>query len=321
MTVAFVFPGQGGLDAEAVASWAEDPVGGDVLERVGRAAALDLTALPEDAGSRTALAQPALFAASLAAHRALRAAGVEPEVVAGHSLGELSAAVAAGALTLTDGAGLVAERGRAFANACACTPGAMAAVLRLDEDEVRALVAAVDEATVANVNAPGQLVVSGPPGAVDRIRETARDRGGRALPLGVEGAFHSPAMTPAMVRMELALRPVAVGDTATRLISGVSGRPVTAAGEVRAALIEGVLAPVEWVAVQRRLTAEGVDHLVEVGPGGVLAGLARRTLSDVTVTTVATPDDVPAAVSAAGGAPAGDPGTADARSRTAGAVR
>lgn len=297
MTTAFVFPGQGSLEPGALQPWRDHP-SRSVIDRVARRSAVDLWDLPDEAGERTALAQPAIFAASLAAHRALTDAGLAADVVAGHSLGEVTATVAAGALAPADGASLVAERGRAFANACACTPGTMLAVLRMDETALRELVAEVAGAAVANVNAPGQIVVSGPQDAMDTVRARAREHGGRALPLGVEGAFHSAAMSPAMVRVDLALRRIEISEPTVRFVTGTSGALLADPDLIRGALVDGVLAPVEWVAVQQRLAALEVDHVVEVGPGGVLAGLARRTLSDVTITTVAAPDDVAPALRA-----------------------
>lgn len=292
MTIAFVFPGQGSWEQDVLEPWREHPAA-EVIEEVGSRAGLDLWSLPADTGGRTALAQPAILGASLATHRALRDAGVTPDVVAGHSLGEVTAAVAAGSLTLGDGAALVAERGRAFASACAATPGTMAAVLRLDEPEVRGLLEEIDDdAQVANLNAPGQVVVSGTGEAVARIRERAGERGGRALPLDVEGAFHSAAMSPAMVCVDLMLRRLTVKDPEITFVTGTTGRTIVSAHAVRRALVDGVLAPVRWVDVQRRLAGLGVEHVVEVGPGSVLAGLARRTVPDLPVTSVASPEEV-----------------------------
>lgn len=290
-TLAFVFPGQGSWEPGVLDSWRRHPAA-EVVDEVGRRAGLDLWDLPEDAGEQTALAQPAILAASLATHRALTDAGVLAGVVAGHSLGEVTAAVAAGALDVGEGASLVAERGRAFERACRCRPGSMVAVLRLDEDDLRELLEEIDGAQVANVNAPGQIVVSGSEEALARLRDAVGERGGRALPLDVEGAFHSVAMEPAMIRVDETVRRLSVATPRIPLVTGVTGCVLSSAHAVRRALVDGVLAPVQWVAVQHRLVELGVDRIVEVGPGGVLAGLARRTLPDLTVTSVATPGEV-----------------------------
>lgn len=292
MRTAFVFPGQGSHRPETVTAWAEHPRR-DVFEVVGRAVGVDLLEVGEDPdiGGRTAAAQPTILAASLAAYEALLAEGCEPSVVAGHSLGEVTAAVAAGVFTLEDGAELVAERGRAMAAACASSPGKMAVVLKLGPDDLLHVVGQVPQAVIANENAPGQTVVSGTPAAVDRVAELARERGGRVLPLEVEGAFHSPAMTPAVVRLEATLRRLPSTNPVLPLVSGVSGNVLGSDVAIRRALVEGLLAPVRWVAVQQRLAELGVELLVEVGPGGVLAGLAKRTLPHIRTLAVATPDD------------------------------
>jgi [acyl-carrier-protein] S-malonyltransferase len=294
MSVAFVFPGQGSQRPGMATAWAGTSQA-DVFTEVGHAAGLDLATLADDSercGASTAVGQPAILAASLAAYGALRDAGVRPDVVAGHSLGEITAAVAAGALSLRDGATLVAARGRAMGAACATTPGAMAAVLRLDADAVHELAARVPGVAVANVNAPGQAVLSGAPEAVARAAELAREAGGRVLPLEVEGAFHSPAMTPAVVAVDTALRHLPVHEPGTTFVSGTTARPVRTAAAVSRALVDGLLAPVRWQEVQEQLRDLGVRLIVEVGPGGVLRGLARRTVPDLAVLAVDKPEDV-----------------------------
>ncbi|MBW3620088.1 MAG: ACP S-malonyltransferase [Actinobacteria bacterium] len=294
MRIAFLFPGQGSQRPGMASAWRGTPQA-RVFADVGHAAGLDLATLADDAdrcGSSTAVGQPAILAASLAAFDALVAAGVRPDVVAGHSLGEVTAAVAAGALSPNDGATLVAERGRAMGAACAATPGAMAAVVRLDDDAMATVLARVPDVALANVNAPGQAVLSGPPAAVDRAAAIARELGGRVLPLDVEGAFHSSAMTSAVVRVDTALRRLPVHEPATTFLSGTTGRPLPSAGAVSRALVEGILAPVRWRQVQEALPALGVELIVEVGPGGVLRGLARRTVPDIPVLTVEGPEDV-----------------------------
>jgi [acyl-carrier-protein] S-malonyltransferase len=291
--IAFVFPGQGSYRAKALRAWTGHAAS-DVLAELEAGLGRDPVALSDDpeAGTRTADAQPAILAASLVAFDALIRAGVRPDVVAGHSLGEVTASVAAGALTTPDGAALVAERGAAMAAACTVSPGTMAAVVKLGIDAVEVLVDEVEELVIANDNAPGQVVVSGPPAAIDAIRARARDAGGRVVPLEVEGAFHSPAMSTARDRVAAAVDDIRVSAPAIPFVSGTSAGRHTTAQAVAAGLVDGVLAPVRWREVQLELARSGVTHLVEVGPGGVLAGLARRTLPDVAVRTVATPADV-----------------------------
>ncbi len=293
MSIAFVFPGQGSHRAGALASWSEHPAV-SIVEEISAALGRDVVELSQDpsAGDRTADAQPAIMAASLVAWRALVDAGVRPDVVAGHSLGEYSAAVAAGALDVATGTRIVGARGQAMGAACQQRPGTMAAVLKLSPDAVEVLVDAIDGLVIANDNAPGQIVVAGDPDAVSAIRDRAREAGGRALPLGVEGAFHSPAMAPAVEPVRAVLDDAAVADPLIPLVSGSTAREIDRAAPLAQALIAGILAPVRWREVQLRLAELGVTDLVEVGPGGVLAGLARRTVPEVTVHSVAAPDDL-----------------------------
>lgn len=292
--IAFVFPGQAAQRPNMAAAWADTPHT-RVFEQVGRAAGRDIAALADDAdacAASTEIAQPAIYATSMATFDALVAAGVTPHVVAGHSLGEVTAAAAAAVFDRPDAAALVAERGRAMGEACAATPGAMAALVRLDDDQVERLVRATD-ISIANTNAPGQTVISGDPDAIAHLAEPVRDLGGRLMPLQVEGAFHSPAMTPAMVRLDAALRRTETRQPSIPVVSGTDGLPRFGADAVTSALVDGVLAPVRWVDVQYSLAALA-DVVIEVGPGEILKGCAKRTIPSVPFFSVATPDDVEA---------------------------
>jgi [acyl-carrier-protein] S-malonyltransferase len=302
VSLAFVFPGQGSHRAGALAPWEGHPAM-TVLDEVSAGIGRDALALSEDAtaGSRTADAQPAIMAASLVTWRALTDAGVSPDVVAGHSLGEYTAAVAAGVLDVRQGARLVATRGEAMGEACAANPGTMAAVVKLNPDAVTVLVDAIDGLVVANDNAPGQVVVAGTPDAVATVKEHAREAGGRALPLDVEGAFHSPAMAPAVEPVREAIDALELSDPRVPLVSGSSASALREASAVGEALVAGMLSPVRWREVQLALEAMGVTDLVEVGPGGVLAGLAKRTVPELTVHTIAGPDDLDAVAATLGG--------------------
>jgi [acyl-carrier-protein] S-malonyltransferase len=293
MSLAVVFPGQGSHRAGALRAWADHPAA-EVLAAVEAGIGRDVWALAEDpsAGGRTADAQPAILAASLVAWRALTDAGVRADVVAGHSLGEYTAAIASGALGVEAGARVVAARGRAMAEACRATPGTMAAVVKLNPQAVEVLVDQVDDLVIANDNAPGQVVVAGPPEAVAELGQLARDAGGRALPLDVEGAFHSPAMAPAVPLVRDALAAARPVDPLVPVVAGATAVATTTGTELASALVDGILAPVRWREVQLRLVELGVTTLVEVGPGGVLAGLAKRTVPELTVRTVATPEDL-----------------------------
>jgi [acyl-carrier-protein] S-malonyltransferase len=297
--IAFVFPGQGSHRPGAGRAWACDPAA-HLLDEVGHAIGRDVAALLDDptTGGRTADAQPAIFAASLVAWRALDAVGVRPDVVAGHSLGEISASVASGALGVHDGARVVAARGAAMAQACVHRPGGMAAVLKCGRDAVRLLVEDDADLVVANDNAPGQVVVAGTRPAIDRLRDRVRTAGGRALNLDVEGAFHSPAMEPAVGPLQAALDAADWRPVEVPLVTATSADVLEDATSVAAAIAAGMLAPVRWRAVQQRLVDLGVRDLVEVGPGGVLAGLAKRNAPDLRVHSVASPADVTAVAAA-----------------------
>jgi [acyl-carrier-protein] S-malonyltransferase len=293
MGIAFVFPGQGSHRPGAGRAWAGDPAA-DLLDEIGHAIGRDVAALLDDPGTggRTADAQPAIFAASLVAWRALLEAGVRPDVVAGHSLGEITATVASGVLGIQDGSRVVAARAEAMAHACARRPGGMAAVLKCGRDAVRLLVEDDAELVVANDNAPGQVVVAGTRSAIDRLRDRVRSAGGRALPLDVEGAFHSPAMEPAAEALQAALDAADWRPVDVPLVTATSGEVLADPAGIAMAIAGGMLEPVHWRAVQQRLVDLGVRDLVEVGPGGVLAGLAKRTAPALRVHGVATPADV-----------------------------
>lgn len=299
MTNAFVFPGQGSHRAGALTAWDGHPAAA-ILEAVADGLGRDVRALSDDpaTGGRTADAQPAIMAASLVAWRGLVDAGVRADVVAGHSLGEYTATIAAGALSVVDGTRVVATRGRAMGEACAASPGTMAAVIKLHPDAVEVLVDGIEGLVVANDNAPGQVVVAGDLDAVAAVRERAKDAGGRALPLDVEGAFHSPAMASAVDAVRAVLAEVDLRDPELAVVSGATAREAERASQLADGLVAGMLSPVRWREVQLRLAERGVTHLVEVGPGGVLAGLARRTVPDLQTHTVATPDDLEAVVAA-----------------------
>jgi len=271
--IAFLFPGQGSIPARL-------PPLSDSATR--RFEAAEATGLPlrsliaqgeRDRLSATDLAQPAIFLDSLAREESLRAAGLSPDITAGHSLGEYAALVTAGVLSAEDALDLVLRRGREMAR----IPGAMAAILKLPVEEVRRICdGAGRPAVVANENGPQQAVVSGPPDAVERVVAAAAARGARGVRLRVSGPFHSPAMAPA----EAALRPW-IDRTPFRpprvpLVSGVSGAVERDPDRLRALLSRQITACVRWIDVVERLIEAEVTHAIEVGDGDVLTGLGRR---------------------------------------------
>jgi [acyl-carrier-protein] S-malonyltransferase len=283
---AFVFPGQGSQyvgmghalaqasDAAAATFATVDEALGEPLSRLaweGPAEQLDLTAN----------AQPAILACSIALLRVLQErlpAAPGPAFFAGHSMGQYSAMVAAGVLELADAARLVRERGRLMQ--ASAEDGAMAAVIGLPDerlDDLTAAGAAVGIFTIANRNSPGQVVVSGERAAVEAASEAARALGAkRALLLPVSVAAHSPLMASAAQGMRRSLAEVTFADPRAPLLANADARPLTSAEECRAELVEHLTRGVDWIAAVEHMTAEGVNHFVEVGPGKVLSGLIRR---------------------------------------------
>jgi [acyl-carrier-protein] S-malonyltransferase len=303
MSVAAVFPGQGSFAPGCTRAWAESDEDG-VLDAVSAAAGFDVITAGDaaDAGRSTERGQPILFAASLAAWSALRRAGLTPGFVAGHSLGEYSAAAAAGVLPIDAAARVVAVRGSATAAACRVRAGGMAAVLKLAAAEVEELVEGIKGLVVANDNAPGQIVIAGDREAMDLARERVAELGGRLVALDVEGAFHSPAMAPAVAAVRAAIAAEPTSDPWLTLISSSRARIMRSASEAVSSLVDGILGAVRWRDVQLLLARKGVTDLIEVGPGKVLAGIAKRTVPDVRVHSVASPADVPRVVAALAGA-------------------
>lgn len=274
----------------------------EVDEALGESLSTTIFGGPEDALTLTANAQPALMATSIATLRALEATGVDvastARFVAGHSLGEYSALVAAGSLTITDAARLLRARGRAMQNAVPAGEGAMAALLGVDL-EVAAAVAAEaaegDVCDVANDNAPGQVVLSGSKAAVERAVAIAKTRGAkRAILLAVSAPFHCSLMAPAAAAMAEALASATVRAPVVPLYANVTAAPVNDPAEIRRLLVEQVTGTVRWRECVAALAADGIDCFVEIGAGSVLTGLAKRIAKDARAFAVGTPADVEA---------------------------
>jgi len=282
--------------AEARAVFAEvDEALGERLSTLAFGGPLDALTLTENA-------QPALMAVSIAALRALAARGIDLRskvaFVAGHSLGEYSALVAAGSLTVADAARLLRIRGRAMQRAVPVGAGAMAALIGLDYDEAREVAAAAAESGVcaaANDNAPGQVVVSGDRAAVERAVELAKAKGAkRAVLLPVSAPFHCSLMAPAAAAMEEALATVELAAPAVPLVANVIAGPVSDPAEIRRNLVRQVTATVRWRESIAWLGTAGVSLFVEVGAGRVLSGLAKRIVEGAGTMSVGTPDEVEA---------------------------
>ena len=288
---AFLFPGQGsqkvGMGSELLEARPE------VFDRyVGQAEAasgLPIRTLclegPIEELTQTEVAQPALFAVSLAVVEVAREAGLTPDLVAGHSLGEYTAAVASGALSLEDGMGLVAQRGRLMADIQSERPGAMAAVIGIPAEQVEELCRQASDAgkvRPANFNSPAQIIVSGEEAAVLKVIELAEQAGAKkALRLQVGAAFHSELMEPVQRTLDEAMDAISWNDPETPLVSNASGKVVTTGEEVRRALVAQIASPVLWVECVETMVANGCDVFLELGPGRVLSGLVRQINADV----------------------------------------
>ncbi len=313
MSRAFVFPGQGSQSVGMGRALAEAyPAARAVFEEVDEALGEKLSALiwegEAEALTLTENAQPALMATSLAAMRALEAEGVavtDAAFVAGHSLGEYSALAAVGALSLTDTARLLRIRGRAMQEAVPVGEGAMAALLGLDFAAASAVAEAAARETgavcqAANDNDPGQVVVSGHRGAVERVIELAKEAGARrAVLLPVSAPFHCALMQPAAEAMRAALGEVEMRAPAVPVVANVVARAVSEPDEIRALLVAQVTGSVRWRESVAWMAAQGVNEIWEIGAGKALSGMIRRIERSIACRQVGAPEDVAAAVAAA----------------------
>jgi [acyl-carrier-protein] S-malonyltransferase len=271
-------------EARAVYDEASEAVGFDVAELCFEGPIEELT--------RTELQQPALVATSLACLRAVKRLGVRPEYVVGHSVGEYAALAAAGSLTDRDAVALVRERGEAMAATAAEHPGAMAAILGLEDAVVEELCREIGKVWPANYNCPGQLVVSGENAAVDALLAEASARGARrTVKLRVSGAFHSPLVARAADRLRPALERVAFAEPSPPFMSTVTAR-LEAAQRIASLLLDQLTGPVRFTQAVSGLVREGVDTFVEVGPGQVLSGLVRRCDRSLRTFSVGDPDSL-----------------------------
>lgn len=285
MKLAMVFPGQGSQTVGMLKAYAGLPAIDAVREEASGALGAEFLRLLDDGPAEqlnlTVNTQPAMVTAGIGAYRAWTAlGGPPPEIVAGHSLGEYSALVAAGALTLAQALPLVRFRAQSMQEAVPEGVGAMAAVLNLDDDAVRAACeeAAQGEVVQAvNFNAPGQVVIAGHKAAVARAIDACKARGAkRALPLPVSAPFHSALMRPAAERLADYLSRVDLQAPRVALVNNVDVAIEREPARIKDALVRQAAAPVRWAEIVRRLAASGVTHVLECGPGKVLAGLTKR---------------------------------------------
>ena len=300
MVIVVVCPGQGSQTPGFLTPWLADAAYAEQLAELSDAAGIDLathgTVSNADTIRDTAIAQPLIVAAGLLTLSALLADGRIARIggIAGHSVGEITAAAAAGVLTETAAMRFVAERGRAMADAAALEPTGMSAVLGADE---AALVARLDELGLepANFNGGGQIVVAGALDALDRLR-TDPPTGARVIPLQVAGAFHTRYMRPAVERLAAVAADHDVSDPGITLWTNRDGSTVASGAEFLDLLVGQVSSPVRWDRCMESFAAAGVTGIIEVAPAGALVGLAKRGLKGVPAVAVKTPDDLAAAI-------------------------
>ncbi len=282
MKTAYVFPGQGAQfvgmgqdlynlndEAKALFEQANDILGFRITDIMFNGTDEDL--------KQTKVTQPAIFLHSVILAKAL-GEDFQPSMVAGHSLGEFSALVSAGALSFEDGLKLVAQRANAMQKACELQPSTMAAILGLDDETVERICAEVDEVVVAaNYNCPGQLVISGSIEGIDKACALLTEAGAkRALKLNVGGAFHSPLMEPAKVELEAAIEATNIQTPRCPIYQNVDAKPYTTAEDIKANLIAQLTGAVRWTQTVQNILADGAEAFVEVGPGNVLQGLVKK---------------------------------------------
>jgi [acyl-carrier-protein] S-malonyltransferase len=284
---AFVFPGQGSQAVGMLDAWGDHPAVRDTLAEAAAALGEDIGALihagPKELLDLTTNTQPVMLTAGIACYRAwLAEGGAAPAAVAGHSLGEYTALVAAGALSLADALPLVRLRAKAMQEAVPVGQGAMAAILGLDPDAVRAgcaeaVAASGEVAEAVNFNDPKQTVIAGTKAGVEKACEVLKAKGAkRALPLPVSAPFHSSLMKPAAERLKARLAEVAIATPRIAVVNNIDVASVADPAAIRDALYRQAFGPVRWVEVVQALRARGLTHIIECGPGKVLAGMVKR---------------------------------------------
>jgi [acyl-carrier-protein] S-malonyltransferase len=297
---AFVFPGQGSQAVGMLDAWGDNPAVLQTLAEASDALGEDIGQLikqgPKDQLDLTTNTQPVMLTAGIACYRAwLADTGLVPSVVAGHSLGEYSALVAAGSLTLADALPLVRFRAQAMQDAVPVGTGAMAAILGMDAEAVHAGCAEVAAASgevveAVNFNDPKQTVIAGSRAGVEKACEALKAKGAkRALPLPVSAPFHSSLMKPAAERLKERLLQVTITPPTIDVVNNVDVKVERDVGTIRDALYRQAFGPVRWVEVVQAVRARGVTHVIECGPGKVLAGMARRIDAELQSATVFDP--------------------------------
>lgn len=306
--IVFVFPGQGsqrvGMGRDLVEA---SPEAKSLFQLANKAIGFDLASLifegPEEELKQTVNTQPALLTTSVALYQAFASHGITPDYVAGHSLGEYSALTAAGSLSFEEAVATVRARGGFMEQAVPSGQGAMAAVLGGEREALAALCEDITSqgqlVELANMNCPGQIVVSGSKEGVEQLVSRVKEIGAkRAIPLEVSGPFHSSLMKPAAQKLEAQLSAINIQDAKVPVVANVTARPVTDNTQISSLLVEQVYSPVLWQDSINWLIEQGVDTFVEIGPGSVLAGLIKKIDKTVAIYNVQDLESLEATVAA-----------------------
>ncbi|MCJ8006231.1 ACP S-malonyltransferase [Lederbergia wuyishanensis] len=298
--IAFVFPGQGSQSVGmGQVAFNENEKSKEIFKiadnRLGRELSSIIFNGPQDLLTKTVNAQPALLTTSIALLEYLKEEGITPDYTAGHSLGEYSALVASGAIDFSDAVYAVSKRGEFMEEAVPNGEGTMAAVLGLDQGSLKEITDAVtidgNSVQLANLNCPGQIIISGTVAGVEKAGEQAKEKGAkRVLPLNVSGPFHSELMKPAAEKFTSILNEINIKDADIPVITNVTASPINKNQDIKEKLIEQLYSPVLWEDSVQKMIELGVDTFIEIGPGKVLSGLIKKINKNVQIYSVQDPE-------------------------------